>query len=71
MLTGLDSEGPGTADVRTPELGVEDPIPTVAADGEGTNRVESPSDIVAVIDWPAEERSPRLTPRSYEAVTWF
>lgn len=71
MLTGLGPEGPGTADARTPELGVEDPSPTVTADGEGTNTVEPPSDAVAVIDWPAEERSARLRPRSYEAVTWF
>jgi hypothetical protein len=71
MLTGLDSEAPLTPDVRTPGLGVEDPSPTVATDGEGTNTVEPPSDVVAVIAWPAEDRSPRLTPRSYEAVTWF
>lgn len=69
MLTGLDLEGPVTPDVRTSGLGVEDPSPTIVTDGEGTNTVEPPNDVVAVIAWP--DRSPRLAPRSYNAVTWF
>lgn len=69
MLTGLE-EGAGTVGVWTPELGVEDPCPVVKADSEGIVTAETPSDVVAVIDCAAEERSERLSrPRLYEAVT--